>query len=90
MLEEVKSYLAITWADDDIDAKLVRMIDESKAAIASLMGGEVDFENNREMRELLKNRVRYAYNNSLEYFAENFAETILRLQLLAGVEKIEK
>ena len=43
-----------------------------------------------DIKELLFNRVRYAYNNALEYFESNFANEILRLQLQKGVEVLER
>ena len=54
------------------------------------MGADIDFTKNLEMKELLFNRVRYAYNNAIEYFESNFAHEILRLQLQEGVKKLEK
>ena len=51
----------------------------------SLAGTTIDFEKNQEARELLYNRVRYAYNNSLEYFETNFQKEILRFQLKEAV-----
>lgn len=88
MLQEIKNYLSITWNDTDIDTKLEKMIVESKKAISGLMGIDIDFDNDEEMKELLKNRVRYAYNNSLEFFEENFHDVILKLQLKVGVSKL--
>lgn len=87
MLQELKRYLNITWEDEDIDAKLNNLISESKQAINGLMGVEVDFEK-AEFRELLFNRIRYAYNNALEYFEDNFSKEILRYQLSVGVGEL--
>ena len=88
MLEEVKKYLNITWDDEDVNSKLNMLIGESKIAISVLMGATVDF-NQLEFKELLFNRIRYSYNNSLEYFEENFSKEILRLQLKVGVDNFE-
>nr|DAF59944.1 MAG TPA: Head Tail Connector Protein [Siphoviridae sp. ctGz830] len=90
MLEEIKNYLNITWEDEDIDNKLKSLIEQSKQSIKNLMGADIDFTKNLEMKELLFNRVRYAYNNAIEYFESNFAHEILRLQLQEGVKKLEK
>lgn len=89
MLEELKIYLNITWDDEDIDKKLKLLILESKEAINILMGIDVDYSK-VEFKELLFNRIRYAYNNSLEYFLENFRQDILLLQLKVGVQENEK
>lgn len=85
MLNEIKKYLSITWQDEDIDSKLEMLLAQSKAAITSLTGTVIDFETNQEAKELLFNRVRYAYNNALEYFETNFQKEILRLQLREAV-----
>ena len=90
MLEEIKNYLNITWEDEDIDNKLKSLIEQSKQSIKNLMGADIDFTKKLEMKELLFKRVRYAYNNAIEYFESNFAHEILRLQLQEGVKKLEK
>lgn len=90
MLDEIKNYLNITWEDADIDKKLTSMIEESKKVINSLMGVEIDFDVDLEQKELLKNRIRYAYNNALECFEDNFKSEILRLQFQEGVKAYEK
>lgn len=89
MIEKLKKYLNITWEDDDIDNRLEELLEQSKTSLNSLIGVELDYED-KELEELLFNRVRYAYNNSIEYFEENFHSQILRIQLIKGVESLEK
>lgn len=89
MIEKLKKYLSITWEDDDIDNRLEELLEQSKTSLNSLIGVELDYED-KELEELLFNRVRYAYNNSIEYFEENFHSQILRIQLIKGVESLEK
>lgn len=83
MLQEVKSYLKITW--DDEDTAIVGLIERGKAKLRELVGAELDFETEGQARSLLFDFVRYAYNNASEYFEENFQQEILRLQLMTGV-----
>lgn len=90
MLEDIKKYLNISWEDALIDEKLKELINQSKTSIKALGGVEVDFDKDTIAKELLFNRVRYAYNNSLEYFEENFHAEILRWQLMKGVEEVEQ
>ena len=90
MLEDIKKYLNISWEDDLIDEKLKELINQSKTSIKALGGVEVDFDKDTIAKELLFNRVRYAYNNSLEYFEENFHPEILRWQLMKGVGEVEQ
>lgn len=87
MLEQLKICLNISWQDKLIDDKLTQLLDESKKALNSMMGVELNYESDEEARELLFNRVRYAYNNSLEEFEKNFSTVILRKQLFEGMKK---
>lgn len=90
MQAELKRYLSITWEDEEIDAKLEMLLKQSKEAICNLTGTKINFEENSAAKELLFNRVRYAYNNALEYFESNFHSEILRLQLSEAVSIREK
>ena len=89
MIEKLKKYLNLTWEDDDIDNRLKELLEQSKTSLNSLIGVELDYED-KELEELLFNRVRYAYSNSIEYFAEDCHSQILRMQLIKGVESLEK
>jgi len=84
MLSAVKNYLKITW--DDEDAALQTIIDRGKAYLDDLTGAELDFESDGPARSLLLDYCRYVYNNASEYFEENFATELLRLQLQMGVK----
>lgn len=85
MLDELKNYLNISWQDELIDKKLTQLVNESKAVLNRLMGIDLDYEQDQEAKELLFNRVRYAYNNALDEFEKNFAQVILRKQLIVGI-----
>ncbi len=85
MLNELKNYLNISWQDELIDNKLIQLVDESKAVLNHLIGVDLDYEQDQEAKELLFNRVRYAYNNALDEFEKNFAQVILRKQLIVGI-----
>ena len=90
MIEKLKTYLQITWDDPQIDARLNVLLEESETAIDGLIGRNLNYNKDLQARELLFSRVRYAYNNAIEIFAENFAAEILRLQLTEGVKKDEE
>lgn len=87
MLEEVKQALKITWNDEDINLNTI--IERGKNRLQNLTGTVMDFDLNFQARELLINFCRYDYNNSAEYFEENFQKEILRLQLMEGVNALE-
>ena len=80
MLERLKNILGVS---DDAD--LESIIAEGKAYLEGLAGVALDFEVEGLPRSLLLDFCRYSYNNASEYFEENFAKEILRMQLQAAV-----
>jgi len=86
LLELVKEELRITW--DDEDTRLISMIERAKASLNKLMGVELDYEKPGPAQDLLLARCRYDYNNALEYFEQNFAREIFRLQLQVAAEEV--
>lgn len=86
MLNAVKDYLKITW--DDEDAAIQSMIERGKADLNDLVGAELDFDSPGPAQSLLLDYCRYRYNNASEYFEENFAQELLRLQLQMGVKAL--
>lgn len=84
MLQEVKDVLKITWNDEDVHIQGI--IDRGKDNLNDLTGVELDFGINNQAKSLLLDYCRYAYNNALEYFEENFQREILRLQLREAVK----
>jgi len=86
VLQAVKDYLKITW--DDEDASLQAMIERGKAYLNDLTGTELDFDTDGQPKSLLLDYCRYVHNNASEYFEENFASELLRLQLQAGVSEL--
>jgi hypothetical protein len=86
VLQAVKDYLKITW--DDEDGSLQTIIERGKAYLNDLVGAELDFDVVGPPRSLLLDYCRYVYNNASEYFEENFASELLRLQLQMGVKAL--
>lgn len=84
MINEVKNYLKIVWDEEDnlIDGIILR----GKAYLDNLMDAELDYEVEGPPKSLLLDYCRYVYNNASEYFEENFAREILRLQLQIGIK----
>ena len=87
LLEPVKSYLKISW--DDEDEEIERLINRGQSYLNELTGAELDFETEGLARSLFFDYCRYAYNNATEFFEENFRTAILRLQLMTGVAAME-
>ena len=86
MINEVKNYLKIVWDEEDnlIDGIILR----GKAYLDNLMDAELDYEVEGPPKSLLLDYCRYVYNNASEYFEENFAREILRLQLQIGIKEM--
>lgn len=85
MLQEVKAELKITWNDEDESLKGI--IARGEKTLTNIMGVTLNFDEQTEEKALLLNYCRYAYNNALEYFEQNFASDILRIQLQKAVEE---
>jgi hypothetical protein len=86
MLETVKGYLKITWSDEDTDIQ--KIIDRGKARLNDLVGVEPDFDSAGLAQDLLLDYCRYAYNNAVEHFEDNFQKEILRLQLSTAAAEL--
>ena len=84
MLQAVKDYLKVTWNDED--SHIQGIIDRGQAYLNDLTGAELDFEADGPPKTLLLDYCRYVYNNASEYFEENFARELLRLQLQEGIK----
>lgn len=84
ILDEVKEELRITWTDED--ERIQRIIDRAKEDMNSLVGVELDFDNNSQAKTLFLDRCRYDYNNALEYFEDNFHKPITRLIIQEGMK----
>lgn len=61
------------------DEELERSLNASKMAIKRMTGS--DDINNHSIKELVLERSRYAYNDSLEFFEDNFQSMILGVSL---------
>lgn len=75
---------------DGEDDNLKELLSFSIAFVESKIG-EFDIEKNEKARELVFERTRYAYNDALEYFEDNFLSEIISLSLeMAGDELVEE
>lgn len=84
LLAEVKEELRIEW--DEEDSRLTKIIERGKSRLRMLIGPEPNYEEDGLARDLLLAYCRYSYNNALEYFEENFAAELTRLQMEAALK----
>lgn len=72
------------------DDNLKELLSFSIAFVESKIG-DFDIDDNEKARELVFERTRYAYNDAVEYFEDNFLSEIISLSLeMAGDEDVEK
>lgn len=84
MLQRVKSYLRITWNDEDLD--LQDMVNRGQAYLNGKAGVELDFKKDYQAQQLLLDYCRYVYNHSFELFESNFFSELFSLSLREGVK----
>ncbi|MGX7596296.1 phage gp6-like head-tail connector protein [Planococcus plakortidis] len=86
LVEDFKERMHISHSAED--ANLNRHLRNAEAAIIRMVG-PVDIATNYEAQELVFERARYAYNDSLEYFEDNFVGEITALSLTLLPEVVE-
>ena len=87
LLEDVKNYLDITYEDPDGDMKLCGIIQRGEANLNKVAGKEQDYEKEGLPRALLFDYCRYARNNVLELFKENFQSELVVLRVGAQTDE---
>ena len=79
LLEKFKRRMHFSHSSEDDNLK--ELLSLSIEAITDMIGPNVDIDNNAGARTLVIERTRYAYNDSLEFFLENFSKEISTVQL---------
>lgn len=85
--DELKSYLNVTWVEDDDD--LLNYVKDGISYLNGKAGTDIDFESHSEARRLLMDYGRYVYNHSLELFKINFEGELFELSLREGLKSYE-
>ena len=82
LLAEFKERMKLS---DEEDSNLTRIL---KASIEDLIDkcGQYDVHTSERFKELVFERSRYAYNDALEYFDDNFVSQITTLGLAKALE----
>lgn len=90
LLPEVKSYLHITWKDENTDNNLKGFINRGMARLTDIAGVlSLDFTAEEQPKTLLLDYCRYANSQALEMFEKNFASELLSLHIKCQVESME-
>ncbi|MEK5215311.1 hypothetical protein [Psychrobacillus sp. FSL H8-0487] len=72
---------------DDEDSNLLRILLSSLQALTKVCG-DYDIQTDETFKELVFERSRYAYNDSLEYFNDNFLSMINSLGISKALDEI--
>lgn len=89
LLEDVRNYLDITWADDAGDRKLFGIISRGVNYLNFVGGQEFDYTAEGKPRELLMDYARYARSNALDEFQANYMHELLSLQIMKAVGRFD-
>lgn len=86
LLGDVKSYVNITWQDDETDKKVTGMIKRGMARLKNIAGvPALDFESEDLPKTLLLDYCRYANSHALEMFETNFQSELVSLHFMCQV-----
>lgn len=85
MLHDIKIALNVTWDDKATDDRLLGFIADGMAYIDDKLGEAGDYQSPGYPRTLLKEYVRYARDEALDVFENNYQSTILAMQNQKGV-----
>ena len=93
LLSDVKNHLNITWDDDATDNKIRGLIAAATAYLDGKGGTDLDYDADGLPRMLMMEFVRYARDEALDVFENNYMSMILSMQneiaVIAYVEGAE-
>ena len=81
LLEEAKNYLDITWDDAETNKKLEGILKRGITYIDEKGGADLEYESGSREFGLLLDYARYARENALHEFEENYRHDLLALQI---------
>ena len=80
LLSDVKNIINITWSDQPTDRKVVELIAGGIVYLEEIGGGPLDFEHAGLPRTLLFEYVRYARDEALDVFENNYRHMLLEMR----------
>lgn len=89
LLNDIKSYLHITWLDENTEKNLTGYINRGSARLQDIAGVPLDFTVEDLPRQLLFDYVRYANSQALEMFEKNFISELTSLRIKSQVGAME-
>ena len=85
LLPDIKTALQITWDDAQTNARILGFIEDGCAYLDDKLGEAGDYESPGYPRTLLKEYVRYARDEALDVFENNYQRLLLAMQNQKGV-----
>lgn len=86
LLSDIKSYLHITWQDENTDKNLTGFANRGMARLQEIAGVSLDFTVEDLPRSLLFDYCRYANSHALEMFEKNYASELMSLHIRGQIE----
>lgn len=80
LLADVKNYLNITWDDQATDDRIRSLIASATADLDDYAGEELDYLSDGLPRTLMMDHVRYARDEALDVFENNYRTQLVRLR----------
>lgn len=83
LIDDVKTYLDITWTDQHTTAKLNGIISRAQSKLAGYAGctvPELDLSTESNEKQLFLDLCRYIYNNASEDFENNYRADLIMLR----------
>lgn len=80
LLADVKNWLNITWDDEGTDRKISGIIENGVFYLNDKAGEELDYSSPGYPRQLLFEYARYARDEALDVFENNYRSMILAMQ----------
>lgn len=80
LLADVKNYLNITWDDFATDERIRGLIASATADLDDYAGEELDYMSDGLPRTLMMDHVRYARDEALDVFENNYRTQLVRLR----------
>lgn len=80
LLADVKNYLNITWDDLATDDRIRGLIASATADLDDYAGEELDYLSDGLPRTLMMDHVRYARDEALDVFENNYRTQLVRLR----------
>ena len=86
-MADVKNQINITWTDEATDLKIRGLIASATVYLDGKGGAAMDYEEDGMPRTLMMEYVRYARDEALDVFENNYRDQILAMQHDKEVER---